>query len=359
MRIILPTIFDLVRASCTMLSGSGLCLIKNGRLGSVVSGRNFTLASSLKFFVNSRSYIGRSNFIPKSRSDRFESGLLRNLNASKIFRKQYHRWYVEFLKYYKSGGNDTWKNYNRYYGRNRWNKLIGPGIFTGIFCVATSFLVPHLFEYAPFKYLKRNPQVLIYSLIGVNGLVFLMWKSPYCTRFLNSYGLLLKEKAQSNWAMLTSAFSHQEFFHLLVNMFVLQSFGIPLCASIGAANFAVMYLNSAVLSSFASLLIPILARTATGYASLGASGAVFSIFGAFSYLFPKAAVAFFFIPIPGGAWVLFLGSLIWNVAGVALRWGRYDYAAHIGGCLAGIYYGWQFDKKRQERIRSLRSRYAY
>ena len=56
-----------------------------------------------------------------------------------------------------------------------------------------------------------------------------------------------------------------------------------------------------------------------------------------------------FIPIPGGAWMLFLGTTLWNAAGTVLRWGTFDYAAHLG--IVGIAYGYWYNRKKQIRRR--------
>jgi rhomboid-like protein len=65
-------------------------------------------------------------------------------------------------------------------------------------------------------------------------------------------------------------------------------------------------------------------------------------------------VGFFFIPVPGGSWTLFLGTTIWNVVGTVLRWGTFDYAAHLGGSICGLAYGYWYNRKRKEQIRKRR-----
>lgn len=254
--------------------------------------------------------------------------------------------------------SNTWKNYNRYYGNSNWDRLKGPALFTAAFCLGTTITMPYLMDYTPLGIFKRRPQMLVYSIIAINGVGFLMWKSPQFLKFLTRYGLLVKDNVYSNWSLLGAAFSHQSFMHLLVNMFVLQSFGSSLCMMLGASNFLMMYLNSAVISSFISIVIPTITRTSLAVGSLGASGAIFSVLGTFSYLIPKAPIALFFFPIPGGAWLAFLGSVAYNVAGLFFRWGAHDYAAHLGGSIAGVAYGWYFSKKMRER-RSRMSRVSY
>lgn len=244
----------------------------------------------------------------------------------------------------------TWSSYNKHYGRNKinWTLLRKPALFTAAFCAATTVAVPYLFQLPPFSFFRRNPNALVFTIIGANVLGFLAWKTPQGSRFMARYGLLVKDNVRSIYSLVGSAFSHQEGMHLLFNMLMLYSFGSTLCAYVGAANFTTMYLNSAVLSSFVSLAVPVVMRSSLQIASLGASGAIFSVFGAFSYLFPKTAIALFFIPVPGGAWFAFIGSAAFNVAGIVMKWGRYDYAAHLGGCVAGVAYGWWYDRKRAE-----------
>ena len=249
---------------------------------------------------------------------------------------------------------NNWSDYNRYYNKNRFKGLKGPAIFTLLFCLGTTISAPYVFQYTPMAYFKRAPSSFVHFLIAVNGIVFLMWRMPQFSKILTTYGLLMKDVMYSKWSMLGSAFSHQSLAHILVNMFVLLSFGPPLCSVVGVSNFAVMYLNSAVISSFTALCLPVVMKRSLATVSLGASGAVFSVLGAFSYLFPKASVGFFFIPIPGGSWIVFLGTLLYNFAGFSFRWGSYDYASHIGGSLTGIVYGWWFQKKREERFRNNR-----
>lgn len=271
-------------------------------------------------------------------------GLLRKYNIWEYSRRIIYRGPVG--KY-----STTWHRYNRHYKRNDWNRLKLPLLFTVLFCATTTLTIPYVMNVKPFSYLKRNPQAIVYGIIAINCAVFGMWRLPQFSRFLMRYGLLSKDGMYSAWSMLGSAFSHQSFLHLFVNMFVLHSFGTSICAMIGAANFLTLFLNSAVISSFVSIVYSILTRSFIGASSLGASGSVFGIFGCFSYLFPKAPLAFFFIPVPGGSWIFFLGTLAYNFAGCALRWGRYDFAAHLGGSMVGIGYGWWLTKKRQERIR--------
>lgn len=254
---------------------------------------------------------------------------------------------LNWARQFRGRAASTWSNYNRYYGNSPVARLKGPLLFTAAFCTATTVGVPYLIDYTPLAVLKRQPSALVLLIIAVNGAVFLLWRAPQLRRVLEKYALIYKANLELNWCLVGAAFLHQSFAHLFVNMFVLQSFGTSLCTMLGVSNFLVLYLNSAVLSSFVSVAVPVLLRSNLAVGALGASGAIFSVFGAFAYLIPKAPIALFFFPIPGGAWWAFVASVAYNVAGIAFKFGRYDFAAHLGGSLAGVGYGWWYDRKRK------------
>ena len=57
------------------------------------------------------------------------------------------------------------------------------------------------------------------------------------------------------WTILSSAFSHNMFWHLLMNMFVLSSFGRIVEATLGTLNFLKFYLVAAVISSLGHAVV--------------------------------------------------------------------------------------------------------
>jgi membrane associated rhomboid family serine protease len=83
------------------------------------------------------------------------------------------------------------------------------------------------------------------------------------------------------WRFLTSAFLHSpsQYAHILFNMVALWFVGPTLENTLGRARYLTLYLMSAVGGSVASVLLAT-ATDSWNSASLGASGAVFGLFGA-------------------------------------------------------------------------------
>lgn len=248
-------------------------------------------------------------------------------------------------------------NYN-----NTKNNIIKPFIFVTIFTIVTYFAMPYLFTYTPLSAFKRNPQYLIWSIIGLNAVIFGLWQIRYSNAFLyktlENYFIMDRSALTrtSNWSLILSSFSHQEPFHILVNMACLYSFSGSMISMLGVTGFSSLYLISGAWASFFSLAYSQIFRYFGR--SLGASGSISGVFTAFATMFPNAGIAFFFIPIPGGACVAAGLFAAYNVAGCVLRWGSFDYAAHLGGMWVGFLWGlflkWKFQREEEERRNRLR-----
>lgn len=240
------------------------------------------------------------------------------------------------------GSGNQWQQY--------WKMFQYPIFFSLGFVVFNAVALPIFFRSPLGTPLRRKPEYAIYGLIGLNLLGFLAWKTSKGMKFMYKHGLLHKDPSQfTTWSMLGSAFSHQEIWHVGVNMFVLYQFGTPVAKWIGSERFLEVYLDGAVLSSLGSLMLPVMFGAFSGIPSLGASGAVFTIFGLFSMLNPNAGVGIIFIPIYFPAYLVFWGSTAWNAAGLVLRWGRFDYAGHLAGSAVGAIWGWVLSRRAKRR----------
>jgi membrane associated rhomboid family serine protease len=126
------------------------------------------------------------------------------------------------------------------------------------------------------------------------------------------------------WRLLTSGFLHDGLFHILVNMLSLYWVGMVLEPAIGSINFAAVYFASLLAGSFGGLLF------SPGIPSVGASGAIFGIFGALIVVAYRRG-----IPIwqSGLGFVLVLNLVIsFTFRGISI-------GAHLGGLIAGLIAG--------------------
>jgi membrane associated rhomboid family serine protease len=142
------------------------------------------------------------------------------------------------------------------------------------------------------------------------------------------------------YRMLTSGFVHADWTHLLVNMFVLYSFGEFIESYIinefGKIEGRVIYLALYLLNIImANIPTAIKHKDNPGFSSIGASGAVSGIIFIFILLHPWATLSLFFI-IPVPAIIAGIGYLIYSSWAANQGHGRLDHSAHFAGAIAGM-----------------------
>lgn len=142
------------------------------------------------------------------------------------------------------------------------------------------------------------------------------------------------------YRLLTSGFVHADWIHLLVNMYVLYSFGEYIESFIirdfgetqGRIIFILMYLLNIILANIPTTFQH---RDHPGFSSIGASGAVSGIVFMFILLQPWATLTLFFI-IPVPAVLVGIGYLAYSSWAANQGHGRLDHAAHFAGALSGM-----------------------
>jgi membrane associated rhomboid family serine protease len=179
-------------------------------------------------------------------------------------------------------------------------------------------------------------------IIILNAIVFFMWMiidtQFMINNFLVSTDSLLEGRV---WTLITSVFSHNLPFHLLINMLVFYSFGRVLENILGAKRLLSLFLIAGIAGSFSHCLTSTLMLNNSSLPALGASGAVSGILVVFSFMFPKQLIYVFgFIPIPAMVGtIIFVGidlvGLFTQAAGSSVPIGH---GAHLGGALAGFIY---------------------
>ncbi len=201
--------------------------------------------------------------------------------------------------------------------------------------------------------------IVTISLIGVNTLVFLfqMTLDPFSlNHFIASYGLI--PGRMQVVALVTSMFIHGGWLHLIGNMWFLWIFGDNVEDILGHGKFLLFYL----LCGVAAGLVQVLSNPGSHLPTIGASGAIAGVMGAYMVKFPRARiltlifVLFFLttIEIPA-SFILVYWFVIQFFSGLGsigysnLSQGGVAWFAHVGGFLAGM--GLIYAMRPQDRYR--------
>ncbi len=206
---------------------------------------------------------------------------------------------------------------------------------------------------------RQNPPIATWLLILANSVVFLfelMMPQPVLQQFLHWFGIVPARFTHPDWALsvgfplhdywpfLTSMFLHGGWTHIIGNMWTLWIFGDNVEDRMGPVRFVIFYL----LCGLAAGIVHCFTNPHSTLPTVGASGAVAGVMGAYFFLFPYSRlvvlfpVLFFplFFELPAvtylGFWVLsqvFSGTLS---LGDARQVGGVAWWAHVGGFATGL-----------------------
>uniref|UniRef100_A0A183C371 rhomboid protease n=1 Tax=Globodera pallida TaxID=36090 RepID=A0A183C371_GLOPA len=136
---------------------------------------------------------------------------------------------------------------------------------------------------------------LIWTLIGANVAVFLLWHVPTLVPTMRRYFKNGVASENLCLSMFLSMFSHYEFVHLLFNMLTLENFAVGAIGLLGPAQFMAMYLSGGVFSALFTLCYnALMASTSRG---LGANGAIYAVVGYVCAKLPDLLVHMGFVPM--------------------------------------------------------------
>lgn len=201
-------------------------------------------------------------------------------------------------------------------------------------------------------------------LIVVNVLVFLFEASldPYSlNHFIAVYGMIPARFETED--LLTSMFLHGGWMHLLGNMWFLWIFGDNIEDAMGHFKYLVFYLACGVAAGLVHLFFNLDSRVPT----VGASGAIAGVMGAYLVKFPHSRIhtlAFIFLfvttfDVPAvlmlAYWFLIqVFSGIGSIGYSHLSQGGVAWFAHVGGFVAGmVLVNMMGTRKRYTRRRDL------
>ena len=148
-------------------------------------------------------------------------------------------------------------------------------------------------------------------------------------------------KERNEWyRFLTSGFLHADWLHLIVNMYVLYLFGrqledayIQLLDSWGRLVYLLMYLTAIPIANISTYIKH---KDYSGYAALGASGAVSAVVFANILIWPDMSLMLLFLPIPMPAIVLGLLYLLYSYIMSRRGGDNINHEAHFYGAIYGF-----------------------
>lgn len=221
---------------------------------------------------------------------------------------------------------------------------------------------------------SRHVPLMTWTLIGINVLVFVYQiglPEGQLGRLIYSFGLVPARYFSPEWSLsvglprlaawpfFSSMFLHGGFLHLILNVWTLWIFGDNVEDRMGPLRFLAFYLACGLVAGLAHLAFNLTSTVPT----IGASGAIAGVLGAYLILYPGARVVImipiFFWPIffelPAfiylGFWFVsqFLSAAA-STSGAAGS-GGIAWWAHIGGFVAGLVLHRKFLSRRRTSSR--------
>lgn len=190
--------------------------------------------------------------------------------------------------------------------------------------------------------MASDPRLVTKILMGINIAVFIAIKVD--SSLVNQLVLVgawppppytaTTGVAHGEWyRLVTSMFSHQAEWHIAFNMLSLWWLGGPLEAALGRARYLALYFVSGLAGGALTYLLD-----SPYQGSLGASGAIFGLFGATAVLMRR--LNYDMRPI--------IALLVINLI-ITFGWGSIAWQAHIGGLVAGVVIGYAMVHAPRER----------
>jgi rhomboid protease GluP len=205
------------------------------------------------------------------------------------------------------------------------------GGFLSVFIPSENFLItPILIDL----------NILVFILMVIGGAGFMVCDSQVLLKWGANFRPLTLDGGQW-WRLFTSTFIHAGFLHLLMNMYALLYIGSLLEPRLGSIRYTAFYIMSGLLASLTSLAVHDVTI------SIGASGAIFGLYGVFLALLTTSLIE----KKARSALLSSIGLFVaYNL--LAGMKGGIDNAAHIGGLVAGAFFGYGalFSLREEEEL---------
>ena len=143
--------------------------------------------------------------------------------------------------------------------------------------------------------------------------------------------------------LITSMFMHGGIAHIAGNMLYLWIFGDNIENALGHKRYLLFYLLCGIIASLSHVFATKFLGQNLLVPSLGASGAISGVLGAYILLYPHRRVTMFFVRFVthvSALWAIGIWIVFQIVSGLGMLGGSgtggVAYAAHVGGFLAGL-----------------------
>lgn len=140
-------------------------------------------------------------------------------------------------------------------------------------------------------------------------------------------------KRGENIRMISSAFLHVDYLHLLLNMYVLYIFAPTIVASVGVFKFLIIYAGSLLAGNFLTLSYH---KNNLYYSAVGASGAIAGIVYASILLNPEMRLGIFPLPFYVPGYIFGILYMVYSIYGMKKQLGNIGHSAHLGGAIGGF-----------------------
>jgi membrane associated rhomboid family serine protease len=134
------------------------------------------------------------------------------------------------------------------------------------------------------------------------------------------------------YRLVTSAFLHAGWMHLLLNLFTLHSFGAHLEWRFGPGQMLLVYFGSVIGGSLLSLCL----HRHHDYSAYGASGGVCGLIFAVILMNPRGLMTIFPLPIAVPGWLYAVAFLAASFYAMKAGRDNIGHDAHIGGAMFGL-----------------------
>ncbi len=179
-------------------------------------------------------------------------------------------------------------------------------------------------------------------LLAANVVIFLF--SQFSPAVMADFGFVPRFVVFRPWTLVTYAFLHANFMHILFNMLMLFFFGPRLEERLGSKTFIWFYLACGAGGAVLSFAL------APSAMVVGASGAIFGVVIGFARYWPRESIYIWgILPVQARILALFMvvSSLLSGIGGAQDGIAHF---AHLGGLLAGWIFLRTWERRRHRRV---------